>query len=72
VEFHAPQLCCDNCEHRVLEALNDFSGVENVIADQWEKKVVVVGRNLQPQLVLRRLQRVSHMDRSTFWQDRRC
>ena len=30
-----------------MEALDDFPGVRNVVADQWENKVVVVGENLQ-------------------------
>jgi hypothetical protein len=70
VELYAPQLCCDECERRVMACLDDMAGVDKVIADQWEKKVVVVGHNLCPNDVLRRLQRDPHMNRSVFWHDR--
>lgn len=71
VELYAPQLCCDNCERRVVECINNMAGVERVTADQWEKKVVVVGRDdLCPDHVLRCLQRDLHMPRSVFWHQR--
>ncbi|KAG0584492.1 hypothetical protein M758_3G213700 [Ceratodon purpureus] len=69
LELYVP-LCCDNCERRVKDYLNDSPGVESVTADQWEKKVVVVGRNLRLHELLRRLQRDLDMPRSTFWEHR--
>lgn len=71
VELYVPQLYSDYCERRVKHCLDHMKGVETVSTDQWEKKVVVVGKNLCPNDVLRRLQRKLHMDRSVFWQDRR-
>ena len=70
IELYAPQLCCDSCERRVTDSLSSIPGVENVTADQWKKKVVVLGRGLEPDVVLRRLQRVRHMGRSVFWNAR--
>lgn len=71
VELYVPQLYSDHCQRKVEDCLEHMKGVGTVTADQWEKKVVVVGKNLCRNDVLRRLQRKLHLDRSVFWQDRR-
>jgi len=71
LEFYAPQLYSDSRERQVVDVLKAFPGVVNVVADQWEKKVVVVGNGFCEEHVLRRLKLVPRMKRSMFWRDRR-
>lgn len=70
VELYVPQLYSDHRERRVMKRLEDMEGVTRVTADQVEKKVVVVGHNLCPNDVLRRLRKDLDMKRSVLWHDR--
>jgi copper chaperone CopZ len=63
IELKVP-LCCENCEKKVYDKLMDLSGVENVIMDQYNQKVVVTG-NVDPARVLSRVKNIKK--RSVFW-----
>ncbi|XP_024381387.1 uncharacterized protein [Physcomitrium patens] len=67
VEIYAP-LCCDKCQRKVENALELIEGVTTVTADQWEKKVVVSGYNLNPRKLLKRVH--LHKSGAVFWSDR--
>lgn len=56
VELKVP-ICCDNCERKVAACLEYIDGVESVLCDPWQKKVIVYG-NVKPDLVLKRVKQV--------------
>jgi len=56
VELKVP-ICCDNCERKVRSCLEKMHGVESVLCDQWNRKVIVYG-NLKAEDVLKRVRRV--------------
>ncbi|KAG0556581.1 hypothetical protein KC19_11G064600 [Ceratodon purpureus] len=64
VELKVP-ICCDNCEKKVKECFEYMDGVENVLCDQWNRKVTVYG-NVKPENVLRRVRRVKKT--AELWQ----
>ena len=64
VELKVP-ICCDNCERKVTACLEYVDGVESVLCDQWQKKVIVYG-NVKPDVVLKRVRRVKKA--SELWQ----
>ena len=68
VELKVP-LCCDNCERKVLACLERVDGVQSVLCDQWQKKVIVYG-NVKPDVVLRKVQRVKKA--SELWQQQQA
>ncbi|CAK9201369.1 unnamed protein product [Sphagnum jensenii] len=68
VELWVP-LCCDKCERKVREHLEDMEGVEKVKLDQSTKKVTVTG-DIRPAFALSRAQR--RKPESTFWDMRHC
>jgi hypothetical protein len=63
IELKVP-LCCEKCEKKVYDKLMDLSGVENVITDQYNQKVIVTG-NVDPARVLNRVKHIKK--RSVFW-----
>lgn len=68
VEMWVP-MCCDKCERRVREHLEDMEGAEVVTTDQWTRRVTVTG-DVRPEFALCRVQRVK--PNSTFWCMRPC
>ncbi|KAG0608790.1 hypothetical protein M758_8G132600 [Ceratodon purpureus] len=56
LELKVP-ICCDNCEKKVTASLEYVPGVESVLCDQWQKKVIVYG-NVKPDVVLKRVKKV--------------
>lgn len=50
-------ICCDSCERKVREALEDVQGVEKVDCDQMNRKVFVKG-SVKPEVVLKKVKKV--------------
>jgi copper chaperone CopZ len=50
-------MCCEKCQEKVKEALEEVEGVRNVICDQYNQRVTVTGF-VDPLKVLRRAKRV--------------
>ncbi|KAG0567199.1 hypothetical protein KC19_7G118200 [Ceratodon purpureus] len=50
-------LCCENCERKVKKSLKYMDDVDQVLCDQWNNRVVVVG-NAKPESVLKKLRKV--------------
>ncbi|XP_024360317.1 uncharacterized protein [Physcomitrium patens] len=64
VELKVP-ICCDNCERKLRNAFEYMDGVENVLCDQWSRKVIVYG-NVTADSVLKKVRRVKKA--SELWQ----
>lgn len=63
IELKVP-MCCEKCARKVKERLLSLEGVEKVVTDQYNQKVVVHGR-VDPARVLNRVRLVKK--RSAFW-----
>jgi copper chaperone CopZ len=63
IELKVP-MCCEKCAKKVKDRLLDLEGVENVVTDQYNQKVIVYG-HADPQRVLNRVKLVKK--RSVFW-----
>ena len=63
IELKVP-MCCEKCAKKVKDRLEDLEGVESVVTDQYNQKVVVYGR-VDPERVLNRVRLVKK--RSAFW-----
>ena len=63
IELKVP-MCCEKCAKKVKDRLLDLEGVENVVTDQYNQKVVVYG-HADPERVLNRVKLVKK--RSAFW-----
>ncbi len=50
-------MCCAKCEEKVKEELEELSGVRNVITDQSNQKVTVIG-HVDPLLALKKVKKV--------------
>lgn len=57
-------MCCEKCAKKVKDRLLDLEGVESVVTDQYNQKVVVYG-HVDPARVLNRVKLVKK--RSVFW-----
>jgi copper chaperone CopZ len=57
-------MCCEKCAKKVKDRLLDLEGVENVVTDQYNQKVMVYG-HVDPARVLQRVKKVKK--RSAFW-----
>ncbi|CAM6069786.1 unnamed protein product [Sphagnum tenellum] len=63
IELRVP-MCCEKCMKKVTEKLLDLSGVEGVMTDQYNQKVIVTG-TVDPSKVLNRVKDVKKQ--SVFW-----
>jgi len=63
IELRVP-MCCEKCMKKVTEKLLDLSGVEGVMTDQYNQKVIVTG-TVDPSKVLSRVKDVKKQ--SVFW-----
>lgn len=63
VELTVP-MCCEKCQEKVKEAVEEVEGVKNVICDQYNQRVTVTGF-VDPLKLLRRVKKVKK--RSTFF-----
>jgi len=63
IELRVP-MCCEKCTKKVRDRLEDLEGVENVVTDQYNQKVVVYG-HVDPARVLNRVKLVKK--RSEYW-----
>ncbi|XP_012085900.1 heavy metal-associated isoprenylated plant protein 8 [Jatropha curcas] len=48
---------CEGCANKVFNCLKGFDGVEDIVIDNANQKVIVKGRNVDPMKVLGRLQK---------------
>jgi copper chaperone CopZ len=65
LELRVP-MCCEKCEEKVKEAVEECDGVKNVICDQYNQRVTVTGF-VDPLKVLRRVRKVKK--KSEFFRD---
>jgi copper chaperone CopZ len=65
MEMRVP-MCCEKCQEKVKEAVQECDGVKNVVCDQYNQKVTVTGF-VDPLKVLRRVKRVKK--KSEFFRD---
>jgi copper chaperone CopZ len=56
LELRVP-MCCEKCEEKVKEALEELDGVKNVVTDQYNQRVTVTGF-VDPLKALRRVKKV--------------
>jgi copper chaperone CopZ len=47
-------MCCDKCEEKVREELNELPGVQTIVCDQSNQKVTVIG-HVDPILALKQV-----------------
>jgi len=50
-------MCCDKCEEKVREELNELPGVQTIVCDQSNQKVTVTG-HVDPILALKQVKKV--------------
>lgn len=65
LELKVP-MCCDKCQEKVMEALEECDGVEDVICDQYNQRVTVTGF-VDPMKALRKVKKVKK--KSEFFND---
>lgn len=65
LELRVP-MCCEKCQEKVKEAVEECEGVKNVVCDQYNQRVTVTGF-VDPLKVLRRVRRVKK--KSEFFRD---
>jgi len=65
LELRVP-MCCEKCQEKVKEAVEECDGVKNVVTDQYNQRVTVTGF-VDPLKVLRRVRKVKK--KSEFFRD---